>query len=218
MLPTIDLDFAQMCAPAFDVNNGRHTFVGNTFACYLEPLRAAAIEAKKSLDRLITEAVLAGITERPPRSKALFWYTPGNDMIFLTGCDKHQRFRPMWLRNLPGYFECGSDFVHPNSRPYLYWNGANLTRIYLMDEPPQKGKKYLSDLGALFGALVGVGDEYAVEQVRASDPEYVWYSLVPDEPDEIIVIGNRKCILCHSFCTLTNPPVPDDDLPEDEYA
>ena len=76
--------------------------------------------------------------------------------MFLTSCDKRQQFRPMWLRNVPGYFECGSDYVRPNSRPILHWNGKNLTRIYVMDEQPDQGRTYISDFGSLFGLSVGI--------------------------------------------------------------
>jgi hypothetical protein len=218
MLPTIDLNLGQMCAPAFDMNDGRRTFIGHTYAYYLDTLRNAALKAKKSLDRIIIEAVLTGVTGQPFRSKALFWYAPGSDMVFLTVCDRRQRLTPTWLRNIPGYFECGSDYVRQNSRPYLYWNGSNLTRVYFMDDSPEQGITYLSDLGALMGALVGPGDECAIEQVRANHPEYLEYSIVPEESDEVVVIGDRKCVLSHAFCTLTIPDVPDEDTEEDQHA
>jgi hypothetical protein len=139
-------------------------------------------------------------------------------MVFLTVCDARKRLFPMWLRNLPGYFECGSDFVPPNGKPYLYWNGSNLTRVYIVDDPPEPGQTYLSDFGTPFGVVVGRGNEVAVEQVRANDPAYLEYSIVPEEPDEIVVIGNLRCILSHAFCTLTIPPAQGDELAEDDYA
>ena len=124
----------------------------------------------------------------------------------------------MWMNTVPGYFECGSDYVSANSRPYLYWDGNNLTRVYLISESPERGQTYLCDLGALMGSLIGAGDEGAIERVKACDPDFLEYSIVPDVAEEVVSVGGRKCVLCHAFCTVSVPPIPQEELVEDEDA
>lgn len=218
MLPTIRIDLARLCAPAFDFAHGGHTFLGYAFAYYFDQAVRFAQEQHKSLDRVLTELVLDGITAHPLRTKVLFWFTPTNDLLFLTVSDIRQRLHPMWMRNLKGYIECGNDYVQPNARPFLCWDGNNLTRVYPKPEEREPGQTYLCDLGTLFGYCVGAGDEGAVECVRACDPEFTVYSIVPEEPEEIVTIGQRKCVLSHAFYELGTPAPPKSDIDEDEYA
>ena len=48
--------------------------------------------------------------------------------------------------------------------------------------------------------------------MRENPKEYLDYSIVPDY-DEIITIGERKCILSHAFCTMASAPL---SIDEDE--
>lgn len=218
MLPSIRIDLAQVCAPGYDFAHSRHTFLGYAFAYYFDQVMQFAQEHNKSLDRVLTELVLGGLTAHPLKTKALFWFTPTNELLFLTVSDVRQKLHPMWMCDLKGYMECGSDYVRPNARPYLYWDGNNLTRVYPPPGPREPDQTYLCDLGALMGYYVGWGDEGAVKGVRVGDPEFTLYSIVPEEPEEIVTIGQRKCLLSHAFYELRIPAPPKSDIDEEEYA
>lgn len=196
MLPTIDLDLAQTCTP------GLSGLLGWAFAYYFDKVVAFAQGTKKSLDRVLTEHVLWGLTERPVKSKALFWFSATKGLLFLTVCDIRQRLCPPWMGDLTGYMECGSSFVHASARPFLYWDGNNLTRVYPPPGDRQPGQTYLCDLGSLLSYYVGPGEDFAVDAVRAAHVDYTAYSIVPEEPEEIITIGQRKCVLSHAFYNL----------------
>lgn len=216
MLPTINLDPATVCAAAYNFSEGRRAFIGHSFAYYLDKLLGVARQQRKSLDRILTETVLDGMAAHPRKTQALFWFCGTNDLVILTVCDLRQKLRPMWMRNAPGYMECGSDYVHLTAKPFLYWDGNNLTRVYPMPEPRRTGQTYLCDLGSLMGYYVGVGDEGAVDCVASADPGYAVYSIVPEAAEEIVTIAQRRCVLLHAFYTSEGPPEPDDM--EDESA
>jgi len=61
MLPTINLDLGQMCAPSYDFGQGRHTFIGYSFAYHWLRARSGRKrqDEPRSCDRY---RVLAGVT------------------------------------------------------------------------------------------------------------------------------------------------------------
>ena len=68
------------------------------------------------------------------------------------------------------------------------------------------------------GSLIGPGDEEAIERVKAGDPDFLDYSIVPEVAEEVVTVGGRKCVLCHAFCTIGVPSIPQEELVEDEDA
>jgi hypothetical protein len=218
MLPVLHFNLKKICSAAYDFNRGRQTFLGHSFAYQLSEVLELAQQQKKSLDRVLTEMVLVGMTAHPIKSKALFWFAPTNDMVLLTVCDVRHQFFPMWMRDLAGYMECGSDYLPPNGRPFLYWDGSNLTRVYLKPEDHEPKGTYLCDLGALMGSYVGRGDPGAVEGVRQADPEYTVYSIVPEAPEEVLTINGRKCVLSYAFYEATGADVPVTVDGDDDWA
>jgi hypothetical protein len=41
---------------------------------------------------------------------------------------------------------------------------------------------------------------------------------VPEAAEEVVTVGGRKCILCHAFCTVSVPPIAQEELVEGEDA
>lgn len=202
MLPTLEIELDRSCRLVREVFTDQIQFPGQTYAFHYNPAIESAQIQSKSLDRLITEVVLDGMTENPIKSQVIFWYSAIRDMLFLTSCELHRRFDPVWLRRIAGYMESGSDFVPENARPYLYWNGDNLTRVYPPCDDWESGQTYLCDLGSLPRYSIGPGVDFAVDAVRATNPDYTAYSIVPEEPQQIITVGNRKCVLMYAFYRL----------------
>jgi hypothetical protein len=53
---------------------------------------------------------------------------------------------------------------------------------------------------------------------RIGDPDFLEYSIVPEAAEEVVTVGGRKCVLCHAFCTVSLPPIQQEELVEDEDA
>jgi hypothetical protein len=104
--------------------------------------------------------------------------------------------------------------VPANGRPFLYWDGHNPIRVYPAPGRRRPGQTYLCDLGPLFGYIVGAGDEGAVDCVRQGDPEFTIYSIVPEEPEEIMTVGQRRLVLQHAF--YARPEITDTAEPEED--
>jgi hypothetical protein len=80
---TVNLDLLTLCAPAYDFNRSRHSFVGYVFAYYFDKVVGFAQEQKKSLDRVLTELILTGMTAHPVKTKALFWFSATNELLLV---------------------------------------------------------------------------------------------------------------------------------------
>lgn len=92
MLPTTQIDLSKICARAFDMSRGRQAFLGYAFAYCFSQVEELAQERQKSIDRVLMEFVLAGMTGWWPRYQnalgaprsALFWPNVGPPNLTFT--------------------------------------------------------------------------------------------------------------------------------------
>ena len=129
--------------------------------------------------------------------------------------DKLDRYYPEWAREIPGYFESGRDSIDDGARPFAYWSGQNLHRLYpaesLLPFPAEDGSpvevtddmEFVSDLGSGFGWTVAQADPAIAKGIRASGEENWEYSLVPHHAEEIVQVGELRCVLLHSRYTIS---------------
>ena len=111
MLPTLNLDLSKICQSRIDLfAGGKTSFIGRTRCYHLDQLRDAARQSNENLDRFITKHLAAGMGTKPVKSELLFWFAAGNDLIWLTPCDKALRVGCWWMNEIPGYWESGREF------------------------------------------------------------------------------------------------------------
>ena len=213
MLPTLNLDLSKICQSRIDLfAGGKTSFIGRTRCYHLDQLRDAARQSNENLDRFITKHLAAGMgtkpvksellfwfakyarphegrnPAKPVKSELLFWFAAGNDLIWLTPCDKALRVGCWWMNEIPGYWESGTEGVRDNAKPYAYWDGNNLYRIYALPESFHEDALYLNDLGTLFGLAVEECDEETHCSFRDEPMERWDYSVVPTESQEIVEV------------------------------
>ncbi|HLF83828.1 MAG TPA: hypothetical protein VI837_06620 [Blastocatellia bacterium] len=189
MLPTLNLDLSKICQSRIDLfAGGKTSFIGRTRCYHLDQLRDAARQSNENLDRFITKHLAAGMGTKPVKSELLFWFAAGNDLIWLTPCDKALRVGCWWMNEIPGYWESGTEGVRDNAKPYAYWDGNNLYRIYALPESFHEDALYLNDLGTLFGLAVEECDEETHCSFRDEPMERWDYSVVPTESQEIVEV------------------------------
>jgi hypothetical protein len=202
LLPTLNLDLSKVCQSRADLfAGGKTSFIGRTRCYHLDQLRDAASKSNENVDRFITKHLAAGMATKPVKSELLFWFAPGNDLIWLTPCDKALRVGCWWMNEIPGYWESGTESVRDNAKPFSYWDGKNLSRIYSLPDRFHEGALYLNDLGTLFGLAVEECDEEMYCAVRDERMERWDYSVVPSESQEIVELEGKKLIVLHAFWT-----------------
>lgn len=219
MLPVLTINPATISHFGSDLLSGRRGFVGRSYLYHLDQLRDAAIDAGENVDRFITKHLAAGMAAKPVKSKLLFWFAPGNNLVWLSACDRALKVGCFWMRDLPGYWESGQEFVRDNARPYAYWNGSNLYRIYELPEYFDEHAFYASDLGNAFGIGLSECDEDMYSYIRDERQEKWDYSVVPQEGEEITDVDGRKLVVLHAYWTDGNTRLaPEQDAYQEEAA
>jgi hypothetical protein len=201
MLRILTIQPSTLCHHTRDILSGRSGYVGRSYVYHLDKLCAAALRVNENLDRFITRYLAAGIAAKPVKSQVLFWFGPGDKLVWLTACDKAMKIGGSWMTDIPGYWESGQEFVRENARPFALWDGKNFYRIYALPEGFDAQSFYVNDLGSLFGLSVSECDEDLYGYIR-DEREAQWdYSVVPEYGEEIIEIDGRKLLVLHAYWT-----------------
>lgn len=201
VLTTLTINPTEICRVNSDFLSGRRGVVGRSYLYNLDTLRETASELNENVDRFITMRLASGLDSKPVRSRLMFWYAPGNNLVWLTACDKALKVGCYWMGNIPGYIDSGDEFVRDSARPYAYWNGRNLYRIYEFPEYFDASAFYASDLCNLFGLNVGTCEEWMYRLIRDERTEKWDYSVVPQSSEEIVDCDGKKLVVLHAFWT-----------------
>jgi hypothetical protein len=217
MLPLLQLDFSSLCQSALDFSRldgieGRalsdaeierecRAYTGQSFAYRDEDLRGRADTTKQNLDQLLSRELVYGFTRHPVKRKSLLWLGRRYGCVIITVCDGRGQVNPGWLCKITGYFESGNDYVGTIDRPYAYWDGGNLHRIYPEASIRSGPRAHVCDFGNAFGWTAGETDSDdigEVEETLTANPDAWEYSIVPESHEEVVTVNNARCLLLHS--------------------
>ena len=214
MLPLIELKLTALASPFNDPFTGGWACNGHDVALRMDELRAQSEEQHLNLDHFLSQQLARGFGLNYVKRPILVWFSLRFDCAILTFSDKLDRYYPEWAREIPGYFESGREAIGGNARPYAYWSGQNVHRLYpaesMIPRPDEDGApvaatedmEFVCDFGSVFGWIVGQADPVIAEGIRAGGENNWEYSLVPHEPEEIVRIGGLRCVLLHSRFSL----------------
>lgn len=215
MLPIIDLKLTALAAPFNDPFTGNWVCNGHAVALHMDRLRVESEARGLNLDGLLSHQLARGFSLNYVKRPILVWFGLRFDCQILTFSDKLDRYYPDWAREIPGYFESGRDSIDDGARPFAYWSGQNLHRLYpaesLIPFPAEDGSpvevtddmEFVSDLGSGFGWTVGQADPAIAKGIRAGGEDNWEYSLVPRQAEEIVQVGELRCVLLHYRYTLS---------------
>ena len=210
MLPLIGLKLTALAAPFNDPFTGNWVCNGHAVALRMDRLRFESEALGLNLDRFLSQYLARGFSLNYVKRPVLIWFGLRFDCAILTFSDKLDRYYPEWAREIPGYFESGRDSIDDSARPFAYWSGQNLHRLYptesLLPLPAEDGSpvevkddmEFVCDLGSGFGWTVGQADLAIAEGIRAGGEDNWEYSLVPHQAEEIVRAGELRCVLLHS--------------------
>jgi hypothetical protein len=209
------LKLTATAAPYQDVVTREWACTGYSVAYLIERIRGYSAPLAENIDEYLSHKLLDGFTRHPVKRTVLVWFGLVYESAVLTFSYKRDDYTPTWSCDIPGYFESGRDVVTPNARPYAYWDGNNLHRLYLAqslvppkreddcgDEAPTADSEFACDFGPLYGWTIGSVDPGITQAMRRGDPEFWEYSLVPSEAEQIVRIGEKRAILLHSRYTI----------------
>lgn len=199
MLPLIKININEIYFKADNlISKERDNIVVQTFAYNVNDLLVQYEKKKENADQLFTRAILYGIMSKQPKSKIIFFYSPHSEYTFISIALHKLNSNFFWLQKIPGYCEWGQEYLKENARPFLYWDGNNLHRIYFLPEY-KPATRYITDFGSLYGLLSSETDEQTYKRIKLNEDGKAWdYSIVPDMHDEIVTVKDNKLVLLHS--------------------
>jgi hypothetical protein len=215
MLPLIDLKLTALAAPFQNPFTGEWACNGHAVALRMERLREQSEALNLNLDRFLSHQLARGFSLNHVKRPILVWFGVRFGCTILTFSDKLDRYYPDWAHEIPSYFEEGREAISDIFRPYAYWSGLNLHRIYPADSmlpfvdedgnprETDDGMEYVCDFGAATGWLLGPSYPDIADHIRAGGEDTWEYSIVPRVPQEILQVGDLRCVLLHSRYNLT---------------
>jgi hypothetical protein len=106
------------------------------------------------------------------------------------------------MADIAGYREQGQDYLKENSRPFLYYDGLNVTLVHFVSETIEQDAYYIADLGNMFGLNVARTEKDNYEDIRDNASKYYDCAVVPSEAAQIAEWLGKKIVINHAFCRL----------------
>jgi hypothetical protein len=173
--------------------------MGQAYSFNLAPIQKHLADSGENLDRLLSKHILYGISREPIKSRVIFWYAVTTGMIVIFGCEKQLRAQFNWLRDIPGHYDSGQDYVPTVAKPFIFWDGKNLFRIYEHPLVVEDDVTYVCDFGDLSGLkLVAVRNENW-EIFAKHELSSIYFSKLPEVSDQLVDIGDARYLIRHSW-------------------
>ena len=197
----------------FPFNNpftGNWVCNGHAVARRMDILRVESEARGLNLDGFLSHQLARGFSLNYVKRPILIWFGLRFDCAILTFSDKLDRYYPEWAREIPSYFESGRDTIDDSARPYTYWSGQNLHRLYpaesllpFLDEDgtPREaddGMEYVLRLRRGNWLVCWPSYPEIAEHIRSGGEENWEYSIVPSQSEELLKAGDLHCVLLHS--------------------
>lgn len=203
MLQVIDIKITEICKTAIDfMAGGQEKIVVESFAYHTNEIIGDVKEDKINIDQYFSRLILYGLSASKLKTNILFFYVPLGDVTLICAADNKHNIDHYYLSKTNEYFESGQEYLHSNARPFIYWDGKNVTRIYALPDEYSDEKYYFNDFGSLYGLFTSESDEEYYYELKSNPGEFWDYSIVPKEQEEIITYKNKKLVLSHSFYRL----------------
>ncbi|MBI5846633.1 MAG: hypothetical protein HZB31_01525 [Nitrospirae bacterium] len=201
MIPEIDIKIKECSELGYDLSRQSNWIIGQAYCYEWDATKEAALKQGINLDSFLTFQIGYHLAIKNPKGKFLVWYVPFGEMFFLTVTRKGKTI-PTWMADIAGYREQGQDYLKENSRPFLYYDGLNVTRVHFVSETIEQDAYYISDLGNMFGLNVARTEKDNYEDIRDNASKYYDCAVVSSEAIQIAEWMGKKIVINHAFCRL----------------
>lgn len=205
MLPLFDIKIEDIALIGFNPRTGNTCPIGSSFLFSYESVLGEAEQAGTNFDMFLTSRLAKFLSKKKPKTNLLIFYAPVNGYFYLTICSsKSVDFCGILHSSagMPGYIESGQDYVPENAKPFLYYAGFQVFRVYDV-ENLQSSAYYVSDFGNLFGLTTSIADEENYKDIANNPMEYLEYCAVPTEPTTRFIGDNSEILINHAFVRIT---------------
>lgn len=224
-LPLLQLDMKALCQFSRGTTP-KPKAIGETFSYRYEEMKKAALASNENLDEFLTRHIAGGMLKKQLKRKYFFWHASQSELIFITACDRYLKAGFGWLRDIPGYYDSGQDYVRSNATPFLYWEGGRLIRTYPapqvdtrddfddsfdpddfdglqeLDEEISDEQFYVNDFGTVSGIALLPADIEDYRRIAEDKEEYFDYSVVPTIEQTAFKINGKDFTLHHAHFQL----------------
>ena len=201
MIPANDIKIKECSELGYDLSRQSNWIIGQAYCYDWDTTKEEALKKGLNLDSFLTFQIGYHLALKSPKVSFLIWYVPFGEMFFLTVTRKGKSI-PTWMADIAGYREQGQDYLKENSRPFLYYDGLNVTRVHFVSETIEQDAYYVSDLGNMFGMNVAITERANYEGIRDHAVAYYDCSVVPFEAEQIVAWRGKKFVISHAFCRL----------------
>lgn len=175
--------------------------VGHDFCYDWNRVRAAARKVNQNLEQFLSLPIGARLAEKGLRTPVTFWFTPLGQLFVVTVCSTRNVDFMTPLHSLSGYVEYGANHLRPTARPFLHYNDLRITRVHMLDAPPDSSF-LVADFGNAFGLTVTGTENDQFNEIRQCPSDYFEYSAIPSESEENVSWNGREFVIHHALYVL----------------
>jgi len=202
MLPKIEIQISKICKLGFNLRTGERGPIGDSYWFEWDAVLDAVKKQKLNLDTFLTLRLAHSLANKKPKSNILVFYAPTNDRFALTVCSRRSVSLLDVLDStagMPGYLEYGQGHVQPVARPFLFYNGKEIYRVYEVEDP-EPDEYYVCDFGNAFGLTTSPAEKEEYEDILSDSESDPVYSAVPREPTTEVDYLGTPIKYHHAFC------------------
>ena len=202
MLAIIEIHISKVCKLSLNLRTGERGPIGDSYWFEWDAVLDAMKEQKMNADTFLTLRLAHFLTKKRPKSNILIFYAPTNDRFALTVCSRRSVSFLEALHStagMPGYLEYGQGHVLPIARPFLFYTGMEIYRVYEVEDPEPDGY-YVCDFGNLFGLTTSAVATEEYDEFLSDVESDTVYSAVPREPTTEVDYLGTPIKYHHAFC------------------